>query len=124
MKSFLAVFRSPRYFWILLLGFSSGIPLALTGTTLQAWMATEKVDLAVIGIFSLVGIPYTIKILWAPLMDRFIPPFLGRRRGWMIVTQVALALVIAAMAFSNPAGATTAFAILAFLVASQAPART
>jgi PAT family beta-lactamase induction signal transducer AmpG len=117
MKSILAVFRSPRYFWILLLGFSSGIPLALTGTTLQAWMATEKVDLAVIGIFSLVGIPYTIKILWAPLMDRFIPPFLGRRRGWMIVTQVALALIIAAMAFSDPAGATTPFAILAFLVA-------
>lgn len=117
MKPFLAVFRSPRLFWILLLGFSSGIPLALTGTTLQAWMTTEKVDLAVIGIFSLVGLPYTLKVLWAPLMDRFIPPFLGRRRGWMIVTQLALALVIAAMAFSDPSGATTLFAALALLVA-------
>ncbi len=117
MKSVLAVFRSPRLFWILLLGFSSGIPLALTGTTLQAWMTTEKIDLAVIGIFSLVGLPYTIKILWAPLMDRFIPPFLGRRRGWMLVTQIALALVIAAMAFSNPSGATTMFAVIALLVA-------
>ncbi|MBI5576255.1 MAG: AmpG family muropeptide MFS transporter [Deltaproteobacteria bacterium] len=117
MKSFLAVFRSPRLFWILLLGFSSGIPLALTGTTLQAWMSKEKIDLALIGVFSLVGLPYTVKILWAPLMDRFIPPFLGRRRGWILVTQFALALVIAAMAFSDPKGATTIFAVLALLVA-------
>jgi PAT family beta-lactamase induction signal transducer AmpG len=117
MKSLFAVFRSPRLFWILLLGFSSGIPLALTGTTLQAWMATEKIDLTVIGIFSLVGLPYTVKYLWAPVMDRFVPPFLGRRRGWMLVTQGALALAIAAMAFSDPAGATTLFAVLALLVA-------
>ena len=117
MKSILSVFRSPRLFWILLLGFSSGIPLALTGTTLQAWMATEKIDLTIIGVFSLVGLPYSVKYLWAPVMDRFIPPFLGRRRGWMLVTQLGLVLAIAAMAFSDPAGATTLFAVLAFLVA-------
>jgi len=117
MKSLLAVFRSPRLFWILLLGFSSGIPLALTGTTLQAWMATEKIDLTVIGVFSLVGLPYTVKYLWAPVMDRFIPPFLGRRRGWMLVTQLGLVFAISAMAFSDPAGATTLFAVLALLVA-------
>jgi PAT family beta-lactamase induction signal transducer AmpG len=117
MKSAIAAFRSPRLFWVLLLGFSSGIPLALTGTTLQAWMATEKIDLAVIGVFSLVGLPYTVKYLWAPVMDRYVPPFLGRRRGWMLVTQLGLALVIAAMAFSDPAGATTLFAVLALLVA-------
>lgn len=117
MKSLLAVFRSPRLFWVLLLGFSSGIPLALTGTTLQAWMATDKIDLTVIGVFSLVGLPYTVKYLWAPVMDRFIPPFLGRRRGWMLVTQLGLVIAISAMAFSNPAGATTLFAVLAFLVA-------
>jgi PAT family beta-lactamase induction signal transducer AmpG len=117
MKSIFAVFRSPRLFWVLLLGFSSGIPLALTGTTLQAWMATEKIDLAVIGVFSLVGLPYTAKYFWAPVMDRYVPPFLGRRRGWMIVTQFALVLAIAAMAFSDPAGATTLFAVLALLVA-------
>ena len=117
MKSLFTVFRSPRLFWVLLLGFSSGIPLALTGTTLQAWMATEKIDLAVIGVFSLVGLPYTAKYLWAPVMDRYVPPFLGRRRGWMIVTQFALVLAIAAMAFSDPAGATTLFAVLALLVA-------
>jgi len=117
MRSVLSAFRSPRLFWILLLGFSSGIPLALTGTTLQAWMATEKIDLTVIGVFSLVGLPYTVKYLWAPVMDRFIPPFLGRRRGWMILTQLGLVVAIAFMAFSNPAGATTLFAVLAFLVA-------
>ncbi|OGP80993.1 MAG: AmpG family muropeptide MFS transporter [Deltaproteobacteria bacterium RBG_16_64_85] len=117
MKSLLAVFRSPRLFWVLLLGFSSGIPLALTGTTLQAWMATDKIDLTVIGVFSLVGLPYTVKYLWAPVMDRFIPPFLGRRRGWMLVTQLGLVFAISAMAFSNPSGATTLFAVLAFLVA-------
>jgi PAT family beta-lactamase induction signal transducer AmpG len=117
MKSLLAVFRSPRLFWVLLLGFSSGIPLALTGTTLQAWMATDKIDLTVIGVFSLVGLPYTVKYLWAPVMDRFIPPFLGRRRGWMLVTQLGLVFAISAMAFSDPAGATTLFAVLAFLVA-------
>jgi PAT family beta-lactamase induction signal transducer AmpG len=117
MKSLFAVFRSPRLFWILLLGFSSGIPLALTGTTLQAWMATEKIDLEVIGVFSLVGLPYTVKYLWAPIMDRFVPPFLGRRRGWMLVTQIGLVLAISVMAFSDPAGATGIFAVLAFLVA-------
>lgn len=117
MKSVIAAFRSPRLFWVLLLGFSSGIPLALTGTTLQAWMTTEKIDLAVIGVFSLVGLPYTVKFLWAPVMDRYVPPFLGRRRGWMLVTQLGLAVAIAAMAFSDPAGATTLFAVLALLVA-------
>jgi PAT family beta-lactamase induction signal transducer AmpG len=117
MKGLIAAFRSPRLFWVLLLGFSSGIPLALTGTTLQAWMATEKIDLAVIGVFSLVTLPYAVKFLWAPVMDRFVPPFLGRRRGWMLVTQLGLVLVISAMAFSDPAGATTLFAVLAFLVA-------
>jgi PAT family beta-lactamase induction signal transducer AmpG len=117
MKSLVSVFAGRRLFWVLLLGFSSGIPLALTGTTLQAWMATEKVDLTVIGIFSLVGLPYTVKFLWSPVMDRFVPPFLGRRRGWMLVTQLVLVLVIAVMAYSDPRGATGAFAVIAFLVA-------
>jgi PAT family beta-lactamase induction signal transducer AmpG len=113
----LSGFASPRIFWVLLLGFSSGIPLALTGTTLQAWMQAEQVDLKVIGVFSLVGLPYTVKYLWAPLMDRFVPPFLGRRRGWMLMAQAGVALAIAAMAFSDPRGATTLVASLALLVA-------
>jgi PAT family beta-lactamase induction signal transducer AmpG len=113
----LASFASPRIFWILLLGFSSGIPLALTGTTLQAWMQAEGVDLGTIGVFSLVGVPYTLKYLWAPLMDRFVPPFLGRRRGWMLVAQAGLALTVSAMAFSDPRAATSVVASLALAVA-------
>jgi PAT family beta-lactamase induction signal transducer AmpG len=117
MNSLLAAFANPRIFWVLLLGFSSGLPLALTGSTLQAWLATEKVDLATIGLLSLVGLPYTVKFLWSPLMDRFVPPFLGRRRGWMIVTQGALVAVLAAMAFSDPKAETGFVALLALLVA-------
>ena len=117
MSAILAAFTSRRIFFVLILGFSSGIPLALTGSTLQAWMASEKVDLAVIGIFSLVGLPYAVKYLWAPVMDRFVPPFLGRRRGWMLLTQVALFLTVAAMAFSQPKLAPGLLALLAFLVA-------
>ncbi|MBI5445671.1 MAG: AmpG family muropeptide MFS transporter [Deltaproteobacteria bacterium] len=113
----LAAYANPRVLWVLLLGFSSGIPLALTTTTLQAWMQAEKVDLRVIGIFSLVGLPYTVKFLWSPLMDRFALPFLGRRRGWMLASQVGLIAAVAAMAFSDPGSATAAFAALAFLVA-------
>jgi PAT family beta-lactamase induction signal transducer AmpG len=117
MSVLIDAFANRRIFFVLLLGFSSGIPLALTGSTLQAWMATEKVDLAVIGVFSLVGLPYTIKYLWSPLMDRFVPPFLGRRRGWILLTQAALFLVIAAMAFSRPKAHPGVLAMLAFLVA-------
>ncbi|SVC36275.1 uncharacterized protein METZ01_LOCUS289129, partial [marine metagenome] len=72
------------------LGFASGLPLALAGGTLQAWMAVEGVDLKVIGIFSLVGLPYALKFLWAPLLDRYALPFLGGRRGWIFFIQIAL----------------------------------
>ncbi len=117
MTSLLSAFGNRRIFWVLLVGFSSGLPLALTGSTLQAWMATERVDLAVIGVFSLAGLPYTLKFIWSPVMDRFVPPFLGRRRGWMIVAQGALAATIAAMAFSDPKAHTGLLALLALLVA-------
>lgn len=112
-----AVFRDRRLAVILLLGFSSGLPLALTGGTLQAWMTVEGVDLSTIGIFTLVGLPYTWKFLWAPFMDRFVPPFLGRRRGWLLVTQLSLAAGIAAMAFASPSGDLALLAALALFVA-------
>jgi PAT family beta-lactamase induction signal transducer AmpG len=80
-------------------------------------MASEGVDLAVIGVFSLVGLPYAVKYLWAPVMDRFVPPFLGRRRGWMLVTQGALFLAVVAMAFSTPKAAPGLLAFLSLLVA-------
>jgi PAT family beta-lactamase induction signal transducer AmpG len=112
-----AVFRDRRLAVILLLGFSSGLPLALTGGTLQAWMTVEGVDLSTIGIFTLVGLPYTWKFLWAPVMDRFVPPFLGRRRGWLLVTQLALAVLVATMAFASPKADLAWLALLAVLVA-------
>jgi PAT family beta-lactamase induction signal transducer AmpG len=84
------------------LGFASGLPLALTAGTLQAWLTVVGVDLKTIGIFTLVGLPYTVKFLWAPLMDRIIPPWLGRRRGWMLIMQVAVAIGLALMGLVGP----------------------
>ncbi len=117
MKSIVQIISSRKLINILLLGFSSGIPLALTGATLQAWLTQEKVDLTVIGIFSLVGMPYTLKFLWAPFMDRFVPPILGRRRGWILITQVLLILAIAFMGMFNPSTTPSLIATLAFCVA-------
>ena len=104
-------------FVMLLLGFSAGIPYALTAGTLQAWLATEKVDIKTIGLFALVGIPYNWKFVWAPFMDRYFPKFLGRRRGWMILTQFGLAAAIAGMALTNPGVNIQSVALLAVLVA-------
>ena len=81
---------------VTLLGFSSGLPLALTGQAMQAWLTMEGLDIATIGFLSLVGLPYTFKFLWAPLMDRFDLPWFGRRRGWLVLTQLLLAAVLAA----------------------------
>lgn len=108
---------SLRLIAILLLGFSSGLPVGLTSSTLQAWMQNEGVDLSVIGLFSLIGMPYALKFLWAPLMDRFVPPFLGRRRGWLLVTQVALVAAIAALGYSNPRERLFMTGVIALLVA-------
>ena len=103
---------------VAVLGFASGLPLALTGQALQAWLSTEGVDIATIGFLSLVGLPYTFKFLWAPLMDRFeLWPALGRRRGWLVLTQLGLAATLWALAATPPKGALQAFALLAVLVA-------
>ncbi len=99
------------------LGFASGLPLALTGQAMQAWLSLEGLDLATIGFLSLVGLPYTFKFLWAPLMDRFELPWLGRRRGWLVLTQLALAGALMWMADTSPTMSTRAFALLALLVA-------
>jgi MFS transporter, PAT family, beta-lactamase induction signal transducer AmpG len=117
ISPYLQVFRSRRIAVITLLGFASGLPLALTGGTLQAWMALSGVDLRTIGIFGLVGLPYTLKFFWSPLMDRFVPPWLGRRRGWIIITQVFLIVSIVSMAYSSPQQAPFILALLALLVA-------
>lgn len=104
---------------ILLLGFSSGLPLALTGGTLQAWMTVEGVDLKTIGIFTLVGVPYTFKFLWAPLLDRFVPPVLGRRRGWILVFQLSLMALIVAMSGFSPKSAPWVVALLAVMITTM-----
>jgi PAT family beta-lactamase induction signal transducer AmpG len=117
MNPYLDIFRNRRVAVIFLLGFSSGLPLALTSGTLQAWMTVSGVDLATIGIFTLVGLPYTWKFLWAPLMDRFVPPWLGRRRGWIVTMQLALMGAIAAMGSLDPANTPWALAALAVVVA-------
>ncbi len=117
MNAYLEIFRSRRVAVVCLLGFSSGLPLALTSGTLQAWMTVSGVDLATIGIFTLVGIPYTWKFIWAPFMDRYVPPFLGRRRGWIAAMQMLLGAGIAIMGALNPVTMPWALAALALMVA-------
>ncbi len=110
----------PRRLAVLLpLGFVSGLPLALTGSTLQARLHEAGVDLKSIGLFALVGLPYTLKVLWAPALDRFTPP-LGRRRGWMLAALAAGVVATLALGVVDPAGAalTIAAAALALAVAS------
>ncbi|MGH8521760.1 MAG: AmpG family muropeptide MFS transporter, partial [Gammaproteobacteria bacterium] len=105
------------------LGFASGLPLALTSGTLQAWLTVAGLDIQAIGFFSLIGVPYTLKFLWSPAMDRYTPDFLGRRRGWLISTQVVLLIAIGFLSRLNPLEhiGLLAFAALsiAFLSASQ-----
>ncbi|HEX6950265.1 MAG TPA: MFS transporter [Nitrospira sp.] len=92
------ILGNKRIALMLPLGFVSGLPLALTSGTLQAWLTVAGMDLKTIGIFTLVGLPYSLKFLWAPFMDRITLPWLGRRRGWMLVTQMAVAAGLATMA--------------------------
>jgi MFS transporter, PAT family, beta-lactamase induction signal transducer AmpG len=117
ISSLLQVFKSRKMAALLLLGSSSGLPFFLTGNTLKAWMTVEKVDLTAIGLFSLVAIPYSFKFIWAPLLDRFTLPFLGRRRGWLIVIQMALLIAIAFMALQQPKQALQLLAINALVIA-------
>lgn len=123
----LKVYREPRVIGVLCLGFASGLPLLLTLSTLTFWLAESQVDLASIGLFALVGLPYTWKFAWAPIMDRVpLPPFttlLGRRRGWLLFVQILLALAILALGAGDPRTALGWMAamalVVAFLSASQ-----
>ena len=117
LTPYLEVFRSPRVAAVLFLGFASGLPLALSSGTLQAWMTVAGVDIKTIGLFSLVGLPYTLKFLWAPVMDRYAPAFLGRRRGWIALTQLAVAGLIAFMGTVDPTLSPLALAALALMLA-------
>lgn len=111
------LYTSRRVAPLLLLGFASGLPLALTSGTLQAWATVENVSLRDIGFLTLVGSAYTLKFLWAPLIDRYAPPILGRRRGWMLLTQLLLAVAIMGMGLLSPSSALLPLALLAVGVA-------
>lgn len=118
-RSTLAVVRtifSARMIIALVMGFSCGLPLLLTGSVLQAWMKQEGVDLSTIGLFTLVGLPYTLKFLWAPIMDRFTPPLFGRRRGWLLLMQVALIAALLGLSLAQPAENPWLLALLAMFV--------
>jgi PAT family beta-lactamase induction signal transducer AmpG len=108
---------------VLLLGFSSGLPLALSGSTLQIWMREAGVDLGTIGLFALVGTPYTLKFLWAPLVDALhVPVFtraFGRRRGWLVFSQLLLIAAILLLAIADPARSPLSVALAALLVAAM-----
>jgi len=114
--STLKVIFSRRMLVAFIMGFACGLPLLLTITVLQAWMKEEGVDLAVIGMMALVGVPYTVKFLWAPFFDRYVPRFLGRRRGWLVVVQIVLTAAIAALGLTSPRLNPWMMASMAFLV--------
>jgi PAT family beta-lactamase induction signal transducer AmpG len=117
-----AVYSQPRVLIVLFLGFASGLPLALSGSTLAVWMREAGVDLGSIGLFALVGTPYTIKFLWAPVVDALDVPvlsrWLGRRRGWLIFAQLLLMAATTFLAFTNPAVSPSVVALGALLVAT------
>ena len=102
----------------LTLGFASGLPFNLSQSTLQAWLASLDVSLKTIGWLTWVGMPYLFKFLWAPLLDRFVPPFLGRRRGWIVLFQVGIAIVTALLGLQAPNEAIYTVAALALLLAT------
>jgi MFS transporter, PAT family, beta-lactamase induction signal transducer AmpG len=118
----LAVYLRPRVLIVLFLGFSAGLPLALSGSTLQIWMTQSGVDIKTIGLFAAVGTPYTIKFLWAPLVDALDVPVLadrlGRRRAWLLVSQLGLGLAIILLGLCDPAAAPWLVALAALLVAT------
>jgi PAT family beta-lactamase induction signal transducer AmpG len=118
-----AVYLQRRVLIVLLLGFSSGLPLALSGSTLLVWMRESGVDLGTIGLFALVGTPYTLKFLWAPLVDALHVPFFtrrfGRRRGWLVFSQLLLMASILLLALTDPARSPLFVALGAVLVAAM-----
>jgi PAT family beta-lactamase induction signal transducer AmpG len=123
MGAFFGAFRSKRVGMLVGLGFASGLPLAMSGSTLATWMTKAGVNIKTIGLFALVSLPYSFKFLWAPFLDRFSLPFGGRRRGWIALAQLALAAGIWMMSSLDPRSMPMAMAVaalaVAFLSASQ-----
>lgn len=116
-ENFKAALADPKLFFVLMMGFASGLPYLLIGGTLKLWLSNVGIDIKTIGLFSIIGTVYTLKILWAPFMDRFTPPFLGRRRGWLLITQIGLLLSLYALGTTSPEQALTPVFIFALLTA-------
>lgn len=117
MSRYLTVFTNKRMLITFLLGFSGGLPLMLTITTLQAWVSKAGLDVATIGLFALVGIPYSLKFLWAPFIDAYSLPFLTHRRGWMVLTQAGLFAATVALSFLDPLTQLPLLSLVALCVA-------
>jgi PAT family beta-lactamase induction signal transducer AmpG len=122
----LAVYLRPRVLMVMFLGFSSGLPLALSGSTLLVWMSEADVDVQTIGLFAFVGTPYTIKFLWAPIIDALDAPvlsrLLGRRRGWMVLSQIVLIAAIVVLGLCDPFTTTPLVVAFAALLVATASA--
>src|SRR5262245_1603778 len=118
-----AVYLKRRVLIVMFLGFSAGLPLALSGSTLQVWMKESGVDLGTIGLLALIGTPYTLKFLWAPLVDALHVPLFtqmfGRRRGWLLFSQLLLIAAILVLAMADPARSPWFAAFAALLVATM-----
>jgi PAT family beta-lactamase induction signal transducer AmpG len=116
-RPLLTILNNSRLLAVFFLGFSAGLPLALTGSTLQAWFTESHINIVTIGMLSLLGIPYTLKFLWAPLMDHYRLPVGGHRRAWIILMQFGLILTIAILANMQPATQPTQMGIVALVIA-------
>ena len=116
-RSWLEILRSRKMLTCLFLGFASGLPLYVLIQLVPAWLRSSDIDLKTIGLFSLISLPYTWKFIWSPLMDRFRLPFLGRRRGWALLTQIGLLFSIGALGMFNPLDSLNVIVALVFFVA-------
>ena len=117
IKQMVLALKQKPFLYSFLMGFASGMPFFLTSRTMQAWLKEAGVDLTMIGIFAIVGLPYTLKFIWSPILDRFTLPILGHRKGWLALSQLALTILICGMALTNPAHHLWGFAFMALLVA-------
>ena len=116
-RSTIKIILSPKMLVMLTLGFSSGFPFYVIREVLKAWLTDANVDLGTIGLFSAVALPYTWKFIWSPAMDGITPPFLGRRRGWMLITQIGLLVLIASMGQFDPTKSLKLMAVVALCIA-------